>query len=59
MANVRFLSDHQAMSEHGLQYVEDDLREGWVEEWATAGVAELEDYLAKHGAFLDFLGGDE
>ena len=47
------------MSEHGLHYVEDDLREGWVEEWATAGVAELEDYLAKHGAFLDFLGSEE
>lgn len=47
------------MSEHGLYYVEDDLREGWVEEWATAGVAELEDYLAKHGAFLDFLGTEE
>ena len=59
MVNVRLLSDHQCMSEHGLHYVEDDLREGWVEEWATAGVAELEDYLAKHGAFLDFLGGEE
>ena len=59
MALVRFVADHQCMSEHGLHYVEDDLREGWVEEWATAGVAELEDYLAKHGAFLDFLGGEE
>ena len=59
MVNVRFVTDHQCMSEHGLHYVEDDLREGWVEEWATAGVAELEDYLAKHGAFLDFLGGEE
>ena len=59
MATVRFVADHQHMRDHGLHYVEDDLREGWVEEWATAGVAELEDYLAKHGAFLDFLGGDE
>jgi hypothetical protein len=59
MVLVRCVSDHQYMSEHGLHYVEDDLREGWVEEWATAGVAELEDYLAKHGAFLDFLGGEE
>ena len=59
MAIVPIVSDHQSMSEHGLHYVEDDLREGWVEEWATAGVAELEDYLAKHGAFLDFLGGEE
>jgi hypothetical protein len=59
MVFVRFVPDHQCMSDHGLNYVEDDLREGWVEEWATAGVAELEDYLAKHGAFLDFLGGEE
>ena len=59
MAIVRFLSDHQPMSEHGLHYVEDDLREGWVEDWATGGVAALEDYLAKHGAFLDFLGGED
>jgi hypothetical protein len=59
MVIVRFVSDHQSMNEHGLHYVEDDLREGWVEEWATAGVADLEDYLAKHGAFLDFLGGEE
>jgi hypothetical protein len=59
MVFVRLVPYHQSMSEHGLHYVEDDLREGWVEEWATAGVAELEDYLAKHGAFLDFLGGEE
>lgn len=59
MVFVRSVPDHQSMSEHGLHYVEDDLREGWVEEWATAGVAELEDYLAKHGAFLDFLGSEE
>jgi hypothetical protein len=59
MVNVRRVPDHQSMSDHGLHYVEDDLREGWVQEWATAGVAELEDYLAKHGAFLDFLGGEE
>jgi hypothetical protein len=51
--------DHLPMSEHGLHYVEEDLREGWVEAWASAGVGELEDYLAKHGAFLDFLGSDE
>ena len=59
MVIVRPVTDHQCMNEHGLHYVEDDLREGWVEEWATVGVAELEDYLAKHGAFLDFLGGEE
>ena len=51
--------DHLPMSEHGLHYVEDDLREGWLEAWATHGVVELEDYLAKHGAFLDFLGTED
>jgi hypothetical protein len=52
-------ADHHPMSDCGLHYVEDDLREGWLEDWATSGVAELEDYLAKHGAFLDFLGSEE
>jgi hypothetical protein len=51
--------DHLLMSEHGLHYVEDDLREGWLEAWATDGVVVLEDYLAKHGAFLDYLGSDD
>jgi hypothetical protein len=59
MALVRPDVDHPRMNDHGLHYVEDDLREGWVEEWATAGVVELEDYLAKHGAFLDFLGSED
>jgi hypothetical protein len=43
------------MSERGLHYIEDDLSETWVEDWAGAGVAELESYLAKHAAFLSFL----
>lgn len=47
------------MNEHGLHYVENDLSDDWVEQWAAAGVVELEDYLAKHGAFLDFLGNEE
>jgi hypothetical protein len=59
MASRPSAADHLAMSEHGLHFVEDDLRDGWVEDWASTGVVELEDYLAKHGAFLDFLGTDE
>jgi hypothetical protein len=51
--------DHLQMSEYGLHYVEDDLRDGWLEHWATEGVVELEDYLAKHGAFLDYLGSED
>jgi hypothetical protein len=43
------------MSERGLHYIEDDLSETWLEDWAGAGVAEIEVYLAKHAAFLRFL----
>jgi hypothetical protein len=43
------------MSERGLHYIADDLSETWVEDWAGAGVAEIEAYLAKHAAFLHFL----
>jgi hypothetical protein len=43
------------MSERGLHYIEDDLSETWLEDWAGAGVAEIEMYLAKHAAFLSFL----
>ena len=44
------------MSERGLHYIEDDLGDTWLEDWAGAGVGELEAYLAKHAAFLAFLG---
>ncbi len=47
------------MSERGLHYIEDDLCETWLEDWAGAGVAEIEDLLAKHAAFLSFLDSDE
>ena len=43
------------MSERGLHSIADDLSETWVEDWAGAGVAEIEAYLAKHAAFLAFL----
>ena len=43
------------MSERGLHSIGDDLSETWFEDWAGAGIAELEDYLAKHAAFLAFL----
>jgi hypothetical protein len=59
MACAVAAADDPQMNEHGLHYVEHDLREDWVEEWAAGGVAALEDYLAKHGAFLDFLGNEE
>ncbi len=43
------------MSERGFHRIEDDLAETWLEDWAGAGVAEIEEYLAKHAAFLSFL----
>ncbi len=48
-------ADHLAMSERGLHQIEDDLSETWLEDWAGAGVAEIENYLAKYAAFLSFL----
>ena len=45
----------RSVSERGLHYIEDDLNETWLEDWAGVGVAEFEQYLAKHAAFLNFL----
>lgn len=47
------------VSERGLHHIEDDLSETWVEDWAGAGVAEIEALLAKHAAFLSFLDAQE
>ncbi len=49
----------RAMSERGLHQIEDDLSETWLEDWAGAGVAEIEALLAKHAAFLSFLDAQE
>jgi len=38
-----------------LHKLEDDLSDAWVERWAEEGVSEIEQYLAKHLAFLSFL----
>jgi hypothetical protein len=48
-----------SMSERDLHRIEDELAETWVEDWAGAGIAELEEYLAKHAAFQIFLEGPE
>ena len=45
----------RAVSERGLHQIEDDLSDTWLEDWAGAGVAEIEALLAKHAAFLSFL----
>jgi hypothetical protein len=47
------------MSERGMHHIADDLSETWIEDWAGAGVAEIESYLAKHAAFLRFLETEE
>jgi hypothetical protein len=47
------------MSERGMHHIADDLSETWIEDWAGAGVAEIESYLAKHAAFLRFLESQE
>ena len=59
MAFVRFAPDDLVMSERGLHYIEDDLSDSWLEDWAGAGVAEIEQYLAKHAAFHLFLESEE
>jgi hypothetical protein len=55
MACSRDPADHATMSERGLHCIEDDLAETWLEDWVGAGVAEIEDFLAKHAAFISFL----
>ena len=59
MAGVDARVDHCDMSERGLHRIEDDLADTWLEDWAGAGVAEIEDFLAKHAAFLSFLEPEE
>ena len=59
MAILAHPVDHGRMSERGLHRIEDDLADTWLEDWAGAGVAEIEEFLAKHAAFLSFLETDE
>ena len=55
MAATALRADHARMSERGLHRIEDDLAETWLEDWAGAGVAEIENFLAKHAASLRFI----
>ncbi len=43
------------MSERGFHRIEDDIADTWLADWAGAGLAEIEAYLAKHAEFLRFL----
>ena len=45
----------RCMSDRGFHRIEADLEDSWLEDWAGVGIAELEEYLAKHAAFLSYL----
>ncbi len=47
------------MSELGFHRIEDDIADTWLEDWAGAGLAEIEMFLAKHAEFLRFLAARE
>jgi hypothetical protein len=47
--------DDLGMEDGSLHRIEDDLAESWVETWARDGVKAIEEYLAKHLAFLAYL----
>jgi hypothetical protein len=41
--------------ERSYHRIADELEPGWLESWASDGIVQIEDYLAKHAAFLSFL----
>jgi hypothetical protein len=48
--------DHRRMDERETFHrIEDDLAPTWLEDWVASGVAAIEQYLAKHLAFLTYL----
>jgi len=51
--------DHPTMSDRGLHHIADDLADTWVQDWAAVGLAEIEELLAKHAAFLGYLEATE
>ena len=46
------------MSDRGFHRVEDELGESWLQHWLEVGLQQLEAYLAKHAAFLNYLDTD-
>ena len=55
MAVVRYRADHSGMDDRNVYEIQADLTDTWLEDWAGAGVVEVEEYLAKHAAFLSYL----
>jgi hypothetical protein len=47
------------MSERGFHQIEADIADTWLEDWAGAGLGEIEAFLAKHADFLRFLAARE
>ena len=47
------------MSELGFHRIENDIAGTWLEDWAGAGIAEIEAFLAKHAGFLAYLAARE
>jgi len=43
------------MAEERIHRIEDDLGEGWLEDWTATGISAIETYLAKHAAFNTYL----
>ena len=43
------------MNPHHTHLSSLDVDEAWIVGWADEGIVELEQYLAKHAAFADFL----
>ncbi len=43
------------MNDHDTHLASLDVDEAWIVDWATDGILAIEQYLAKHAAFGDFL----
>ena len=55
-AAIRGCADDRHMDDCGtFHWIEDDLSEDWVADWAQVGVQAIEQYLVKHLAFQTFL----
>jgi hypothetical protein len=53
------MADHAHMTEGGLHYIADDLKDSWVQDWAVVGITQIEALLSKHAAFLSYLDAQE
>ncbi|MDQ3858683.1 MAG: hypothetical protein M3327_09595 [Actinomycetota bacterium] len=47
------------MREQRLQRIDECLSEEWLDQWVSAVVSDVEEYLRKHAAFEAFLGDED